>query len=262
MEDAKKLFYAPSNNYVEWKEDVMLYLKKEFGNYASVIFSHIIPKEYIMEFTVTSSALTPPVTTAPGSAVRTPGNAPGVTSPDNNLDDDETSEDERSRRALNATVEAEEERYQRYENIKAARRKYNSIKDGWETSLPKLLSTIWQSCLKTSSQDRVMAYNRERYSTAMANNDILDIMTMIKESHTYRGSTLQQGDRDDALILWIDWGRSKIPPPYLRHKRKPLSGHKGQPSQQQSPTQWPPPSQWLSPSQRLSPPLHLHNLNT
>ena len=108
-----------------------------------------------MEFTI-SSALTPPVTSAPGSAAKTPGDAPGVTSPDNSDLDDTFDEDERSRRALNAAAEADDERYNRYESIKAARRKYNNIKDGWETALPKLLSTIWQSCLKLSSQERTI----------------------------------------------------------------------------------------------------------
>ena len=56
MDDNKKLTYGSSNNYIEWLDDALLFLKKEYGEMAGIIKELNIPAEY-------TSAYIPPAYT-------------------------------------------------------------------------------------------------------------------------------------------------------------------------------------------------------
>ena len=93
------------------------------------------------------------------------------------------------------------------EMVKEERRKHNKVLELWKTTKPKLVAAIIYSTLSKKSQDRIIEFNKERYLVIIQEDDIMDLLLLIKESHTHKGSTLQQTDKDDALVAWVNWGQ-------------------------------------------------------
>ena len=78
----------------------------------------------------------------------------------------------------------------------AARKAHDRDLASWKTIGVKMTAKIFNKCLKKSIHDRLTSFDKTRLRKIIKDHDIIDLMKLIKESHTYKGASHQQADGD------------------------------------------------------------------